>query len=525
MGLLHSIFGGGTELLLNVDNQVASLGSIIGGRIVLSGGAKPRQLTELIVKLCSVEMYTVEGESEPRVDIEVLESQRVAAGIQLAAGAKVPFTFRLRVPDDLEPSARLERTSYQVMATADIPGVVDPEANVQVTIVEASEHEARPLTLQEIVQLFPDLHSPDEERLCEALRGFYNACFNDGPQLMEGEQLIGYHMMNGTPRVRHLALQAWAHLVDNRVQPQHLHVLYSLANSPGLDEDMFTEVIVAAAKFAEEGALPLVQQLAVHPDPEVRERVAWNLYSRAAEKFPGKRELLLQLSQDASPAVRAEAVRGLSQFVDEQGLAQWLVQRAESDPEPEVQAAGIKALHLGSHHGLLDFSLAVYEKHLQNPHPLVRKEIAYGVSYIPADAVQRTAAIVQRLAQDPEESVRDALAEEFADMSDTPQLLPVVQYMAQHDPSPKVRRRALGSMGALMQPKEAAAYYGQCLAQARGEDDLWPIIYGLCEHARWPEVQPILSHIGQLPYPDIANAAREAMTMPAWRFRQQFRPW
>src|SRR5439155_8811674 len=129
----------------------------------------------------------------------------------------------------------------------------------------------------EIEARFPNLRSQDEDALCDSLRDFFLACYSEGGQLMEAEQLVAWYMQNGTVRVRRQAIEAWGNLVDNRVQPQHLQTLYAVAGTPGLDDETFEQVIVAATKFAEEGALPLVQQLAQNPSADVREKVAQNL--------------------------------------------------------------------------------------------------------------------------------------------------------------------------------------------------------------------------------------------------------
>ncbi|WP_394835337.1 HEAT repeat domain-containing protein [Pendulispora rubella] len=308
------------------------------------------------------------------------------------------------------------------------------------------------------------------------------------------------------------SLKAWANLVDNRVQPQHLQTLHALASAPGLDEETFTEVVIAATKFAEEGALPLVQQLARHPSAKVRAEVSTNLRFNAAEKFNGKRELLVQLAQDPSPGVRKGAVSALSSYVDEQGILPWLAQIADADADPEVQAESLSSLQFGHHHGMLDFTLSVYERHLQNPNAEVRKHLPQCLSFMPPEALQRVGGIVQRLAQDPDEGVRDAMAFQFCNLTEMPQLLPIAQHMAQHDPSLEVRRQALGSMSGLMQPQQAAAFYSQLFAQAKSEDDLWPIVNGLRAHAEHAEVRRLLTHMGQLPYPHLADAAREAMS-------------
>ena len=47
MGLLDSMFGGGTQLTLALDTTTSSPGSVVGGRVMLGGGQKPLKLTEL----------------------------------------------------------------------------------------------------------------------------------------------------------------------------------------------------------------------------------------------------------------------------------------------------------------------------------------------------------------------------------------------------------------------------------------------------------------------------------------------
>src|SRR5437763_222028 len=45
MGLLDSMFGGGTNLALTLDTTTSSPGSVVGGRVMLGGGNKPLKLT------------------------------------------------------------------------------------------------------------------------------------------------------------------------------------------------------------------------------------------------------------------------------------------------------------------------------------------------------------------------------------------------------------------------------------------------------------------------------------------------
>jgi len=510
MGLLDSMFGGGTRMELTLDTTTASPGSVVGGRIVLYGGQKPLRVTELGVRLLFVSTTTNPDSALPNIDAREVAKQIVAAGGDLPPGAQQAYTFRLTVPSDLPPTAH--NVSFTVTAFADIPGVKDPSASADLRVVEASKDKGRRMPLEEVVSRFPNLHSRDEEQLSDALYEFFLACYSEGGELMEAEQLIAWHMANGTVKVRRKALQAWANLVDNRVRPEHLQTLYAIANMPGLDDETFEEVVIASTKFAEEGALQLVQQFAANPSAKVREQVASNLRFNAADKFNGKRELLVALAQDQSPEVRRAAIGALTSYNDDQQIAYWIANLTDTDPSPEVQAECISTLALVHYHGLGELSLAVSEKHAGNASPVVRKNVARNLSNQPAPAMQRVWGIAQRLAQDPDEDVRRALAFEFNNMQKMPQLLPIVQQMAQQDPSAEVRKDALGGMAALMQPAQVAQYFGHMMQQAQSEDDLWTVLNALRSHREHAPIKQLLTHLGQSQYPNVANAARETLS-------------
>ncbi|HEX7665961.1 MAG TPA: HEAT repeat domain-containing protein [Polyangiaceae bacterium] len=511
MGLLDSMFGGGTKLDLTLDTTTSSPGSVIGGKVMLTGGQKPLRLTELKVSLLFVKVQTKEGQALPDIDARVVTHQVVAAGGDIPAGSQQVFTFRLTVPSDLPPTAH--NISFNVVANADIPGVKDPSAKQDLKVVEATKDKNHRLPLAEIEARFPNLRSQNEDQLCDALYDFFLACYSEGAQLMEAEPVVGWYIQNGsTAQVRRKALEAWANLVDNRVERRHLEMLYAVANTPALDDETFEQVIVAATKFAEEGALNLVQQLAQNPSAEIREKVASNLRFNAASKFNGKRELLVQLAQDQAPSVRRAAIGALADFNDDQQLMYWVANISDADPDQKVTGECLSTLALAHYHGLGDLTLKVYEKHVANPNAAVRSKVADQLGSQPEAAAQRVWGLAQRLAQDPDEEVRRTLAFQFCNMYRLPQLLPIAQGMAQNDPSEEVRREALGSMSSLMQPKQAAALYSQLFAQARSEEEIWPLVRGLRHHSDDKDVKKVLSQIGQSPYENVANAAREALS-------------
>ena len=510
MGFLDSMFGGGTAVQLALDTQTSSPGSVVGGRVVLVGGNKPLRLTELAVRVMFVQTSMKADSPLPAIELREVAKQVVAAGADLAPGSQQTFTFRVTIPADAVPSAH--DATYQVVATADIPSVKDPSASADLKVVEASKDKNHRLPLEQIYQRFPGLRGGDEESVAGALYDFFLACYSEGSELMEAEPVIAWHLHNGSLRIKQKALEAWANLVDNRVQPQHLQTLYGIANTPGLDQETFDQVVVAATKFAEEGALGLVQQLAAHTSADVREKVASNLRFNAAEKFQGKRELLVALAQDASPEVRRAAVSAMTCLRDDQQIMYWVASIADADPSPAVQAECISTLSLAHHHGMGELTLAVYEKHAQNANAEVRRGIARSLSWQPPHAFPRVWGIAQRLAQDADEEVRKSLAFEFHNMEKLPQMLPIAQHMAERDPSADVRKEALGAMAALMPPEAAVAYYWGRLQQPADESTLWAVLSGARHHSEHPRAKQLLTQIGQCPYPDVANAAREALS-------------
>ncbi len=509
MGLLDSMFGGGTSVQIVLDTTTSSPGSVVGGRVTLVGGTKPLRLTELAVRLMFVQTTTNPDSALPNIDMREAAKQVVAAGTDIPPGSQQTLAFRITVPSDLPPTAH--NVSFQVSAVADIPGVKDPSASAELRVIEASKNPNHHIPLEEIYSRFPGLRGGDEETTKSALYDFFLACYSEGSELMEAEQVIAWHMQNGTVEVRRKALEAWANLVDNRVRPEHLQTLYAVANTPGLDEETFEQVIVAACKFAEEGALQLVQQLAQSTSADVREKVASNLRFNAAEKFQGKRELLVALAQDSSPEVRRSAVSALSCYDDDQQLAYWVANIADGDTSPAVQAQCMSTLAFAHHHGMAELTLAVYDKHAQNPNPEVRREIARNLSNMPPVAMQRVWGILQKLVQDGDEEVRRAVAFEFNNMSRMPQLLPIAQHMAEQDPSVDVRKDALGAMAALMPAEQAVAYYRARMAQA-DESTMWAVLNGARHHSDNKQAKALLTQIGQCPFPDVANAAREALS-------------
>jgi hypothetical protein len=510
MGLLDNMFGGGTAISLTLDRPTGSPGGVVGGNVMLVGGKKPFKLTKLRAHLIYVNVQSSNDGGFPQVDLRIIGEQVLAAGMDLAPGGQYPFSFRLTIPYDTLPSAH--NCSYKIQVVADIPTVKDPTAEADFRVLPADRDQHRSLPYNQVLAQFPGLQAQDEETLCDALYKLFLECYSDGQKYMEAEPLLAHHMRTGTVRVRRQALQTWANLVDNRVQPQHLQSLYAIANVPGLDQDTFDEVIRAACKFAEEGALAMVQQLARMPDTHARTQVAQCMRFDAAKRFQGKREILVTLVQDPEASVRAAAVGALTDFQDDAQILYGVANMIDRDPSEEVQAAGIAFLALAHHAGHGDLALSVYEKHAQSPSERVRKEVAEVLHWQPEAAGPRLWALVQKLLQDPSEDVRRAIAFQFINMERFPQFLPLAQWCADNDPSEEVRREALRGLTRLMPVRQLVAYYQHKLAANPPTDVVYAVISGLRDHNKDREVQQLLTRLGQHPDHDVANAARDAMT-------------
>ena len=157
MGLLDSMFGGGTRMDLMLDTTTASPGSVVGGRIVLHGGPKPMRVTELGVRLLFVSTTTRPDSALPDIDAREVAKQIVAAGGDLPPGSQQAYTFRLTVPSDLPPTAH--NVTFSVVAFADIPGVKDPSSSIEIRVLEASKDKGRRIPLDQIVSRYPNLRS------------------------------------------------------------------------------------------------------------------------------------------------------------------------------------------------------------------------------------------------------------------------------------------------------------------------------------------------------------------------------
>ncbi len=143
---------------------------------------------------------------------------------------------------------------------------------------------------------------------------------------------------------------------------------------------------------------------------------------------------------------------------------------------------------------------------------MVRKEIAEGLHWQPKEQLQRIWRIAERLLQDQDEDVRKAMAFQFHNLSEMPQLFPLIKNTVENDPSPEVRREALGSMAGLLPPEQVVAFYGQVMSRDSSEEMAWSILSGLRTHREHPAAKKMLLGLANGPHEHVGNAAREELT-------------
>ena len=506
MGLLNALFGGGTKLELVLDSSEVPAGGQLSGHVRITGGKKPYKMSSVFVRLLHVSATSKPDKPLPEITIKLLVDSVIATNEELPPGVEKRYSFRFAVPIGLEPTAL--SVSYTVLAQADIPGVADPKDESKLKIIESRGSGI--CTIEEVKARYPGLDATDEDEFEEALRSLDNDCYSQREQLIAAEPLLAETVRTGsTQSLRRAALSAWSNLVDGQVRKEHLTFLSELVNSPA-EQGFYDEVIEAAARFAEEGALPIVKRLAASGDPHVRAEMARQLRFNAKDRFPGKRELLESMLDDDDGEVRGAAVSALSEWRNDPQLMKRIAGLVNTDPAIEVKKAGIACVALVHHYGSGTLALDVYERHLSDPDEEVKKSIAEALHWLPETESPRVYGMVQKLASDTSGEVRRVMAFQFHNLSDFRQLLPLALHMLENDPSETVRAEALGGVSALLDPEAACQLAERYLRSSPSDRMLWGVLDLLRHHAEFTRARALLQELAR-GGADVARAARAAL--------------
>lgn len=515
MGLLDSMFGGGTRLELALDADEVPEGGIVSGRVTLTGGKKPLTLTSLNVRLIYVRVETKEGSSIPDVESRVLHDVSIAGGVELPPGESQEHAFEFTIPPGTEPTAH--NVSYQVVAAADIPKVKDPTATAKLKVMAAQargffgfKKGAEAIGGDELFARYPGLRSSDEGELVEAMRELMLAAYDKENNLVAAEPILARHLRGGSIEVRRGALEAWGNVLNGHARPEHLRTLEALIDDADTDEELLEEAVKIAAKFAEEGGLALVQKLSRDRRPQVRRALAMALYLDADRDVKGRRDLLLSMRGDADEGVRAAVFTAFAVLNKDREAMQIVATQLQRDPSPDVQKACVGALALAHHHGMAELVYATYEGALGNPHDVVRRELTQKLHWLPAGP--RLSQLVTSLMRDPSDEVREAMAWQFCNMSEHPELRPLIERAAEGDASAEVRYNAIAGLASVVPAAELVPYYRARLKSDPSERMHWAVLGGARQRKDEAPARKLLEELARAPLPSVASAARDAIS-------------
>lgn len=510
MGLMGKLFGGGTELTVSLNSTNVIAGGVVAGKITVSGGKKPLTMNAVTAHVFYVHVKASDGPM-PDIELRELAKTTVAANQALPPGKQVTFEFTLPLPDGLDANG-----NYKVIAAADIPSVKDPKGEADFKVITPGAKRGGVMgalfgpSEEHILGRYPGLLDEDESEqfsaLCE-LRG--DAYGEDAKKLVAIAPWLLRFAKTGPVDLRDEALETWATILNNRARPSDIAELEAFAADTTMPLDLRRAVVTAAAKFADEGAGPLLARLAQDPDPEVREQVARSLHYECDDGLQGRLELIVALARDADVAVRRAAAAALGAFNDNPSAMQLAVQIAAQDPSPDVRAEALEALGLAHYNGMLDLVVSTYQAHVGSPAPEVRKAIAGRVASLPPDP--RVGGIVHALLADGNADVRKRMAWYGVNMSDHPDLAPMFRHVAEHDPDDDVRAEAVQGMRGFLPPADAIAYARQRFAQDPTEKMAWAALNLARSLDEERDARALITEVARCQYADVASYARDAL--------------
>ena len=466
------------------------------------------------MRLVYVKVTAVPNQTLPKIEIQQLIDNTVVANQDLAPASMNKWSFSFPVPTGTDPKG-----TYKVIAVADIPSVKDPSAEADLKVIGPSSEGANPglfgglfkgkLKEDEIMGKFPGLMSSDEDKLTGAMSDLLCAAYDVDNDFRNIAPFLAKKMAPGqSDRVRSQALSTWGNVLNNKASAADIKALEVMASDTKMSSDMMREVVTVAAKFAEEGAWPLVETLSKHTSPDVRAEMASRLYFDADKDIAERKPLLLAMAADSDALVRAAAVRAFAEFNTDKAVMDKAVAISKSDPSPDVQKAAISAIALSHHHGMKDLVLDTFLTHAQqNNHVSVRIEIADSCHWLPVDA--KTAAIVTTLIGDKSVEVRRQMAWQSVNMSEHQELKELFVQAAVSDSDDEVRGNALGGMDRLLGLPEAIAFLKKRLVADATEKTAWACFNVVKFQMEDASARAFMKELTTVPFGRVAQRARE----------------
>ncbi|MCE9667712.1 HEAT repeat domain-containing protein [Myxococcus stipitatus] len=428
MGLLNSVFGGGTSLDISLDSDTVRAGDTLTGTITVKGGKKAATITALQVKVLGSRVGGA-GDFEHRL----LFDGPIARDVALPAGSPVEIPLSVDIPSDADPTH-----DYQLTASADIPGVADPSGKVAFSVegdASSEEDEVEGINaegIRDIMTRWPALLKGDEEAFDAALREI-----DDNLSPLDDYAIIAVvkrRFNDSNSSLRHSAIALCARLLGERADESDLEPFLELTSSD--DVEVLDQVVGVTHMFGPIGELVL-ERLIDSPHARVRKDVGQKL---AIVGGPRQRELAERLRADPDAEVAASGLRALGgKLLADPAIVEALTRAAVESPDEEVRVQALHALSDALYEDDPGVALPAFSANVQNASWRVRATIAGDIPRWPQSP--EVMGLIETLAADEEFMVRTRLVGGVHGRCPD-HLRPLWEQLAASDPHEDVRSHA-----------------------------------------------------------------------------------
>lgn len=425
MGILGSLFGGGTSLEISLDRDAISGGEQLTGTVTVRGGKKAAQITALEVKVMGVRVA-----SSRDFDYRIVFDGAIAQSIPLPAGQPVAIPLALAIPADADPGLE-----FQLAATADIPGVADPSAKVEFRVIgrdDDDDGDATVFTADEVLERWEALAGDDAEAFREEASELVDA--REWADVSAGGEVLARRFRDGDPELRDAAIWWYAKLLGPTDDLAAAAPLCALADTD--DEELAGELASAAGALGPAGE-EVLAILVRSPSAQVRRRAGFELVSAGG---PRQRTLAEQLMADPDPGVVSSGVKALGgKLLADPAVVARLVDLATTSDVEALRAHALYALGDAPDHGADASALSAFAANARHSSDWIRATVGEYLPKWPSSPPQMQ--LVEQLATDDDSHVRAKLMNAFH--RDCPaHLRPLWERVAATDPDDHVREMA-----------------------------------------------------------------------------------
>ncbi|QSQ19156.1 sporulation protein [Pyxidicoccus parkwayensis] len=401
MGLLNSMFGGGTSLEISLDGGAIAAGGELTGTVTVRGGKKAAKISSLKVQVLG---SRVGGGTD--FEHRVLFDGSIAHDVALPAGEPVDFPLSVSIPDDADPSH-----DYQLTATADIPGVADPSSKVAFTVEgngAAGEEEEvfNAEGINEVIQRWPALTGHDAEAFSAAIDEMREQL--DTLDDYACIAVFARRFEDDNAGIRDSAIWGFAKILGTKADSSDIQPLLALTET---DDAELQEKLVSAAGELGPAGEEILEALIRSEHPRIRRYVGFGLPKTGG---PRQRELAELLRADSDPDVSSAGIRALGgRLLTDPAVVSELVGVATRADKEVFRTHALFALQDAPEHDAHTSAFPAFEANVTNESSWVRETVAETLPRWPGSESPAVMRLIEALATDRDSGVRCKLMNAF----------------------------------------------------------------------------------------------------------------